>query len=111
METLEEGLEGNDFHKISLDDAECSMNQMGDHDPEEDAFDCFLASNYSMPLNKEKTQEFIEYLKLKQGCEKLKLRWGPDREGSIDRINRILEKDKKRVEYVIKRPTKESPMN
>ena len=61
--------------------------------------------------NKENTQQFIEDLKLKQGCEKLKLKWEPDRERSIDRINRILEKNNNRVEYVIKRPTKESPMN
>ena len=74
----------------------------GGPDPEEDAFDCFLASNYSMPLDKEKTQQFIEDLKLKQSCEKLKLRC----EGSIDRINRILEKDKNRVDYVIKKADK-----
>ena len=74
MEILDENLEGNDFSELSLDDAMCNMIQMGNHDPEEDAFDCFLASNYSMPLDKEKTQQFIEDLKLKQSCEKIKLR-------------------------------------
>ena len=38
VETLEEGLEGNDFSKISHEDAKCNMIQTGDHDPE-DAFD------------------------------------------------------------------------
>ena len=78
----------------------------GGPDPEEDAFDCFLASNYFMPLDKENTQQFIEDLKLKQSCEKLKLRWGPDCEVSIDQINRILEKDKNRVDYVFKKADK-----
>ena len=53
LEILYEDLEGNDVSKISLDDAMCNMIQMGDHDPEADAFDCFLASNYSMPLDKD----------------------------------------------------------
>ena len=106
VEILDEDLEGNDFSELSLDDAVCNMIQMGDHDPEEDAFDCFLASNYYMPLDKKETLQFIQDLKLKQSCEKLKLGWGPDREGSIDQINRILEKDKNRVDYVIKKADK-----
>ena len=66
----------------------------------------FLSFQLLHASYKEKTQQFIEDLKLKQDCEKLKLRWGPDREGTIDRINRILEKGKNRVDYVIKRADK-----
>ena len=97
--TLEDGLEGNDFSEISNDDVECNIIQMAEHEPEEDAFDCFLDNRYSTPLTKENSLEFIYDLQLKEeGCNKFRLKRGPDRETSMDRIKRTLEKDRKRVE-------------